>query len=249
MIRQDYTSIEPYAPKDAFDLLSGGHVHPDDIDTVILSHMHFDHTGDVQRFPNADIVLGLGTRSFTNPGYPRAQLSPFDSTVLEHPRYRELKIGDYIEIPKGSVPEECPFRHGFDIFGDSSFWILDAPGHMPGHQVALARTGDREWVSMGGDCCHHRSLLEDPRRDISVDVGPKGQPGFHKYATEARSSIEKLRLLHEVDAVFVVLAHDAKLDGCMPIYPESLSGWRQRELKGKLRDRPLTLEEVRKRHF
>lgn len=46
------------------------------------------------------------------------------------------------------------------MFEDGSFVIVDASGHMPGHQMALAKTKDKVWVSMGGDC-HHRDLLED----------------------------------------------------------------------------------------
>ncbi|OQV08396.1 hypothetical protein CLAIMM_12677 [Cladophialophora immunda] len=119
---------------------------------------------------------------------------------------------------------------------------------MPGHQMALARTGEDEWVAMGGDCCHHRGLLEHPSRDISVDVGPNGQPGFHKDPVSARKTIHKTQALHSNPSVFVVLAHDAQVDGIVPVYPQKLNGWRQRGLKTEVRKQILTLEEVKTRY-
>jgi glyoxylase-like metal-dependent hydrolase (beta-lactamase superfamily II) len=248
VIREDYKSIEPYVPEDASDILQSGPVSPHQIDTIILSHMHFDHTGDVSKFPDARIITGPGSRKATSPGFPAADGSPFDGTVLDHPKYMEFDLTQFVEIPKDCVPEGFSFEKGVNVFGDGSFFILDAPGHMTGHQMGLARTGDREWVAMGGDCCHHRDLLENPGRDISTDVGPNGQPGFHSHHSHARGTISRTRKLHELKDVFVALAHDAKLDGKIPFYPESLNGWSGRDLKAALRTEALTLEEVKGRY-
>lgn len=248
MILDDYAAIDPYVPKDAYDLLLEGPVHPNEIDTVILSHMHFDHTGDVSRFPDARIVLGPGSRKFTSPGYPDLQKSPFDGSVLKHPRFSEFLLTEYTSLPEGSVPIDFPFTSGVDIFGDNSLFILDAPGHMPGHQMAIARTGPNEWMAMGGDCCHHRAFLDDPSRQISTDVGPNGQPGFHKYPCEAVKTIQKLQKLHMSPDVLVVLAHDANLDGRIPVYPQNLNGWKMNKIKGGVRHSTLTLEEVQARY-
>lgn len=128
--------IDPYVPKDAYDLLADGPVRPDQIDIVMLSHMHFDHSGDVGRFPHAQVMVGPGTRDCIQPGYPTADGSPFDGSVLVHQRFSELKRSDYKRFKADSVPTEFPFQEGVDIFDDGSFFILDAPGHMPGHQMA-----------------------------------------------------------------------------------------------------------------
>lgn len=45
-----------------------------------------------------------------------------------------------------------PFEKALDYFGDGSFWVLDAPGHMPGNLAAAARLRDGEWVVLGSDC-------------------------------------------------------------------------------------------------
>ncbi|KIX06194.1 uncharacterized protein Z518_04168 [Rhinocladiella mackenziei CBS 650.93] len=248
VIREDYSTIDPYVPKDAHDLLSEGPVKPEDIDIVVLSHMHFDHSGDVSKFPAAQILLGPGTVDCIQPGYPTHDGSPFDGTVLSHSGRTELKPSQYRDFDDGSVPKSFPFTKGVDLFQDGSFFILDAPGHMPGHQMAMARTGQEEWVAMGGDCCHHRDLLDNPKRKISVDVGPNGQPGFHQDASKARATISKSQALHWNESVYVVLAHDAQIDGIIPLYPQTLNGWRENGMKSKVRMETLTLEEVKTRY-
>ena len=57
-----------------------------------------------------------------------------------------------------------------DFFGDGSFFLLDTPGHSIGHLCGLARTGQEEFVFMGGDICHFagcfrpNAVLQLPRQ-------------------------------------------------------------------------------------
>ncbi|VUC32112.1 unnamed protein product [Clonostachys rosea] len=192
--KKGFDIIEPYVPKDASDLLSEASIKPDDINYVILSHLHFDHTGDVSQYPEAEVLLGPGSTSVAAPGYPAAEESSFDGAIFAHALVREFEKSQYQPLPPGTVPRDFPFDKGIDFFGDSSLYILDAPGHMQGHQRALARTGAQEWVAMGGDCCHHRDFLEGLSREIGVSAGPGGQPGFHKDPEDARTTIPKTQI-------------------------------------------------------
>jgi len=49
-----------------------------------------------------------------------------------------------------------PFEKALDYFGDASFWIMQAPGHMAGNLCAAARIVGGDWVLLGSDCCHSR---------------------------------------------------------------------------------------------
>jgi hypothetical protein len=48
------------------------------------------------------------------------------------------------------------FEKAWDLWGDGSFWIIDAPGHVAGNVAAAGRLENGEWVVMGGDCAHTR---------------------------------------------------------------------------------------------
>lgn len=141
------------------------------------------------------------------------------TALLTRENYTELSWTDDKWIPLG------PFSHAHDFFGDGSFYIVDAPGHLAGHVIGLAQTNPDEWVIMGGDCCHSRSLL-DGSRQVSL-TGCPGGTSLHKDTPTALESMEKLRTLDQDDTVFVALAHDATLEGKMPEYPQPLNGWQE----------------------
>jgi glyoxylase-like metal-dependent hydrolase (beta-lactamase superfamily II) len=211
------------------DLLAEGPVSSSDISAVIFSHLHFDHTGDCTKFPTASIIVGPGSHAATTPGYPKAPKSPFLSSILDHPGFRELSFERDDWKPLGLFPR------AYDYFSDGSFYLLDAPGHMAGHLGALAHTESDEWVFMGGDCCHHRALLVGDR-PMSVTVGPNGTSSFHKDPQTAMKTIEMVRVLDAEGSVLVALAHDAILEGRMPLYPKALNGWRGESWKREVDD-------------
>jgi glyoxylase-like metal-dependent hydrolase (beta-lactamase superfamily II) len=219
VIKNDYPVINPIVSKDATDLLLEGSISPESINAVVLSHLHFDHTGDCTKFPSAEIIVGPGGRAATFPGYPADPLSPFSGAILQHTHFRELNF----ETDKWTPFAQ--FSRAYDYFGDGSFLLIDTPGHMPGHLGAIACTASNEWVFMGGDCCHHRSLLQG-ERPMSVTVGPNGTSSFHKDPSMAMKTIEQVRSLSKAGNVLVVLAHDITLEGKMPEYPRSLNNWK-----------------------
>ena len=214
------------------EILDAGPEHSSSVTAVVLSHLHFDHTGDCMKFPDAELIVGPGSSAATAPGWPEAKGSPFDGAVLKHPHFRELSF------ETDNWQRVGPFHRCIDYFGDQSFYIIDAPGHMDGHLGGLARTGVDEWVFMGGDCCHHRSLLTGTR-PMSVTVGPSKTPSFHRYPDVAKSTIEKIRTLERQGIVLIALAHDARLDGAMPEYPQAINGWKGSSWKKAL-DQELT---------
>lgn len=133
-------------------------VRSTDIHSVIWSHNHFDHIGDVTRFPpSTELVVGPGVRAASWPGWPT---NP-DAIVLDADAdgrvVREIAFDSGLQIGRFDA---------FDFFGDGSFYLLNAPGHAQGHICALARTttsgegdGEPSFVFMGADACHHMGVL------------------------------------------------------------------------------------------
>lgn len=54
-------------------------VFPKDVDTVILTHTHSDHVGNIDMFPNAELCIHEGEKG----NYPNAKIITKDMTIAE----------------------------------------------------------------------------------------------------------------------------------------------------------------------
>lgn len=125
-----------------------------DITSVIWLHNHFDYTGDPSTFPSStELVVGPGVRELSWPGWPT---NP-DAAVLDS----DIAGRTVREISFSANPLKIGSFDAFDFFGDGSFYLLDAPGHIKGHLCGLARTtaNPASFVFMGADACHHPGIL------------------------------------------------------------------------------------------
>jgi N-acyl homoserine lactone hydrolase len=106
-------------------------LNPGDFRYVVNSHLHFDHAGGNQFFPQSTFLVSAQEMEYArNPenegkGYFRAD--------WDHPLTHR-----FIEGP-------------FDIFGDGGLVILPLPGHTPGHQGLLVRLKNQGPVVLSGD--------------------------------------------------------------------------------------------------
>ncbi|EUC39468.1 hypothetical protein COCMIDRAFT_10448 [Bipolaris oryzae ATCC 44560] len=185
--------------------LSERGVSATDIDSVIFSHAHWDHCRPISDvFPNAKARFGPGTKSACQPGHWKDPNSQWDGRFFDPEHATET-----LEELQGDWKQFGPFERALDYFRDGSFWILDAPGHMPGNLAAAARLQNGEWVVLGSDCCHSRELL-DGVREIAEFTSPELKPmSLHTDVTSARDTIAKLRTLETDYGAHVALAHDA----------------------------------------
>ncbi|KIW97115.1 uncharacterized protein Z519_02507 [Cladophialophora bantiana CBS 173.52] len=143
--------------KDTADILHENQLGLRAIDTIILSHHHFDHAGDTTKFPpTTNLLVGPGTKAKYRPGYP-ADPDNQGSTS-------DTAIRGFCDI--------CGFKV-FDCFGDGSLYILHTPGHTANHLSALARTTpataeeNSTFIFMAGDLVHSGMCF---RPDSHIDV-------------------------------------------------------------------------------
>lgn len=138
---------------------NGVDVAAGEIEAVVWSHWHFDHTGDVSTFPSSTkLVTGAGVRALF-PTYPTNEESPLLESDFAGREHEEI---DFDKEPTVNIGK---FK-GYDYFKDGSFYLLDAPGHAIGHICGLARVtstqeGDAEdtFVFMGADTAHHAGAI------------------------------------------------------------------------------------------
>ncbi|KAF9267230.1 Metallo-hydrolase/oxidoreductase [Marasmius fiardii PR-910] len=131
--------------RDIVEQLQDGGVELESIEAVIWSHTHLDHTGDMSKWPSSTrLIIGPGSDRRGYPTVPDALLldSDFADREVEELTFvnSSLRIAGLAAI---------------DFFKDGSLYILDMPGHLPGHIVALARVQPNSFILLGGDTCHH----------------------------------------------------------------------------------------------
>jgi len=216
------TTVSP----DAAESLRKGSLDPKDVDTVILSHVHWDHVGTPSDFSNSEFVVGSGTMHLlANGGGPLYPAEIFNHDELPSERTRELPPARDDDASKAFSRQTshtwqplAGFPAAIDFYNDGSLYIIDAPGHLPGHVNILARIAPKKWVYLGGDCCHDPRILSGEKGIALYDDGRGGLRSVHADTDEAAQTVERAaRLLKkgrvqeegggEVD-VEVVVAHD-----------------------------------------
>ncbi|KAK4544546.1 hypothetical protein LTR36_004118 [Oleoguttula mirabilis] len=193
----------PYdlAPGIAAQLVAGGLDPTTDVDLVLLSHVHYDHHGDPEDFPNAEFLVGHGALQVLKHGLGGvASHQHFVPDTLPAERTRELpdphEGGGGGEGGGGKAWHPLgPFPHAHDLLGDGSLYVIDTPGHLPGHLNLLCRLARRRWILLCGDAFHDRRLLTG-EKDIGTWEGPT--PGgtrlcIHVDKEVAAESIRRLR--------------------------------------------------------
>jgi glyoxylase-like metal-dependent hydrolase (beta-lactamase superfamily II) len=186
-------------------ILESGGTNRQDIDAVVFSHVHYDHHGDPEDFPNAQFLVGPGSLNVLAHGLPPELGSHqhFDPNLLPQER-----TGEFPPL----ADENCwkplgPFSHALDLFADGSIYVIDTPGHLPGHINLLCRIGEERWVCLCGDAYHDPRLLSG-EKEIGTWEGEGGRMCcIHLDRAKAESSIERLRALQSM-GVELIAAHD-----------------------------------------
>jgi len=129
-------------------------VKPEQINAILLTHLHGDHIGGLQKdgralFPNAKVYLDSRERDYFTKTAPNqgaiAALNAYGSNVVT---FDALPLGPiYREILPGIRAIACP-------------------GHTPGHTAYLVGSGRDKFI-IAGDFLHI-ALIQFPRPEIST---------------------------------------------------------------------------------
>lgn len=124
---------------------------PGSVRRVVLSHLHTDHVGGIEAFPNAEILVTRaewerfrGLRGRLRGYLPQHWPAGFEPTLVEL-----------------DGPPIGPLPASQDLCGDGSLVIVALPGHTPGHIGLLAKGPDGRSYLLAGDAAHDaRELAE-----------------------------------------------------------------------------------------
>jgi N-acyl homoserine lactone hydrolase len=167
-------------------------IDPLGIGVVVMTHLHYDHTGAASEFPQATFVVdraewASARSSGLLKGYRRAH--------LDHPLDWRL-----IDFGAPDVGSHETFGRALDLLGDGSIRLLCTPGHSRGHVSVLLRLSAGRELLITGDAAY-------ARRSIDEDLLPVFCEDVHRYR---RSLGEIRRYVERNPDVAVVCGHDAE---------------------------------------
>lgn len=158
-------------------------IEPEDIDYVLQSHLHLDHTGAIGRFPNAQHVVqqveydyAFDPDWFAKGAYI---LEDFDQKGLQW-KFLNGKYSD-----------------NYDLFGDKSITMISTPGHSPGHQSFLINLPKTGAILLTIDAAYTTDHWDN-----------KVLPGLIHSASDVANSVAKLKKIAERENAMVVTGHD-----------------------------------------
>lgn len=112
-------------------------VAPGEVHYVVLSHVHPDHAGNVDEFPDATLVMQQAEWDYAM----TLPQKPFDMNRKK----KQLLAGDK------------------DLFGDGSLVVLSTRGHTPGHESLLVHLPKTGYVVLAGDVAHFEANWDNRR--------------------------------------------------------------------------------------
>ena len=181
--------------------LRKGGLEPEDIPFICPSHCHWDHVGDPRLWNKSKFLISEESKTLFQPGYPEDEESGFSNDLFPPDRTVWLDTKSDEWKPIG------PFSRALDFYKDGSLYIVDSPGHLPGHVNVLARTSeDGAWVYLAGDSVHDYRILNG---EAEVALHPI-YGCMHVDKSVAEEHIRRIGVLLRMERVRVVLAHDAE---------------------------------------
>ena len=151
-----------------------------DVKYVILSHMHLDHAGNMEMFPNAIHVVQK--EELKTAWWPEK----FQAGAFVLGDFDDARNFKYLQL-----------TGDFDLFGDGSVIVLDTKGHTQGHQSVQLKLKNTGTILLSGDAIY------TPENEAGV------VPGISWNASLSMQSIDRLKMIRDATQGQIWYSHDA----------------------------------------
>ncbi len=134
-------------------------LQPEDVSDVIITHLHYDHAGNVNLLPKARIHLQEKELQYATGRY-------MTQPLLRHP----YAVDDVVEIVRGVYKDRVLFYDG-DRAVAPGIELMLTGGHTAGLQAVRVHTA-RGWVVLASDAAHfYENIHRDSPYPIVFHVG------------------------------------------------------------------------------
>ena len=118
-------------------------LEPADVAMVVISHLHYDHAGGAELFPDSELIVQKDEYAYAH--YPASFFAGFYYRKnFDLPGYRWRLLDGDTELAPGLT-------------------VLRSDGHTPGHQSLLVDLPQSGPVILAGDACYWREHVERER--------------------------------------------------------------------------------------
>jgi glyoxylase-like metal-dependent hydrolase (beta-lactamase superfamily II) len=163
--------------------LSALDITPDDVKLIVISHLHYDHVGNLEQFPGAEIAVQASEVQF------------WSSSMATRALFANLAEQEYLEnLDRARSDGRVKLLEG-DTQITQGVYAISLPGHTPGQEGLIVKTPEKSLV-LASDALHFRAELDNdwPFMIVTDLVGMYG-------------SFERLRTL-SADGHIIVPGHD-----------------------------------------
>jgi len=186
-----YSKSDPRKPEQEMEAqLAKCGVKPEDIDLVILTHLHWDHVGDVLKFPKAQFICSQEELRFA-----------LDPPACLYVAYEALQLGmepiflKVIERIKTVEMKEKEIVEGVTV--------IPLPGHTPGSIGVVVETEKGPHVITGDAVSKYGNLKGDPK-----ERQPYLMTGIYTDMLAMWKSFERIDEIVGHDLSRVIAGHD-----------------------------------------
>jgi glyoxylase-like metal-dependent hydrolase (beta-lactamase superfamily II) len=185
---------------------------PEDVDTIVTTHLHYDHCGNHLLFPNAKFLVGVRDFEDTHDfiAHYHADTTPDKTATANILRAKNATIKDfYVRSIVREVTRNLAFYDTvlardprFELIADdvptwltSEVEIVPSPGHTPGHisvvahQAIPGNSAHRAPLGLTHDAAEHRHSVLIGGDAISLDANGERHlawsPELYKQTREA----------------------------------------------------------------
>jgi len=176
-------------------------IDPAQVEHVIITHAHFDHTGANRAFLAATFHLSNETLKAGRDG---GMLGGY--IAGDFPQSMKVEPVDF----SGTAPW-LTFTGHRDLFGDGSVLLIPLPGHSPGHLGVFVRAKNGP-VLLVGDAAYSMRNINEP-----------ALIGYLDNREQTWDTLCRLKRLHEqATEIKIIPTHDPDVYRTLPLPPQGL---------------------------
>lgn len=180
-------------------------IEPKNIHAILISHLHWDHSGGIPDFPGVPVWV---------------QKEEYDAAINGHlPAYfpeQQPTDARWHFYTLEDKPWEG-FPRSLDIFGDGSLVLAGLPGHTPGHTGLFVRAANGKHYFFIGDTTWTREGIQQQKPRPRITQWLTGVDWDREKNT---AWIEKIvALSRQYPDLVIVPAHDENVAKDLPVFP------------------------------